>query len=165
VPVGESGELCLSGSQVTSGYWNNVQKTREQFTRLPTTGETVWYRTGDVVKQDASGCLYYLGRVDHQVKIRGYRVELQEIEGVLRKATETEQVVCLPWPVNNGSADGVIAFITGVNKDQQRTMAFCRQFLPDYMVPQRIYVVDQMPVNANGKVDRLSLAKLLQAPA
>ena len=114
VPVGVSGELCLCGTQVTTGYWNEPKKTQEQFVRLPGTGERLWYKTGDMARQDANGCLHYLGRVDHQVKIRGYRVELQEIESVLRRACGTEQVVSIAWPVENGSADGVVAFVSGV---------------------------------------------------
>jgi amino acid adenylation domain-containing protein len=162
VPVGERGELCLSGSQVTRGYWNNSQKTQQQFVRLPGDGDAVWYRTGDLVKQDMAGCLYYLGRIDHQVKIRGYRVELQEIEAVLRKTCGTEQVVSIAWPAHNGSADGVVAFVSGIRSlDQDRVIASCSQILPDYMVPRRIYLLDEMPLNPNGKIDLHRLAYLL----
>ncbi|MBI3668705.1 MAG: amino acid adenylation domain-containing protein [Acidobacteria bacterium] len=162
LPPGELGELCLGGSQVTSGYWNNPQKTQEQLIRLPATGDTVWYRTGDLVRQREDGCLIYLGRVDQQVKIRGYRVELQEIEGVLRKYCGAEQVVAVPWPVINGTADGVVAFVSGVATiDSNRVLASCRQTLPDYMVPQKIHVLEEMPWNANGKIDRLKLKQML----
>jgi amino acid adenylation domain-containing protein len=162
VPVGENGELCLSGSQISSGYWNNPLKTERQFVRLPNDGAAVWYRTGDLVKQDSRGCLYYLGRTDHQVKIRGYRVELQEVEAVLRKACGTDQVVSIAWPVQNGSADGVVAFVSGVRSlDRDRVIASCSQMLPDYMVPKKIYLLDDMPLNPNGKIDRRKLAHLL----
>lgn len=161
-PVGESGELCLSGSQVTTGYWNNPQKTQQQFVRLPGEGDAVWYRTGDLVKQDLRGCLYYLGRIDHQIKIRGYRVELQEIEAVLRKACGTEQVVSIAWPVQNGSAEGVVAFVSGVpSLDKDRVIACCSQILPDYMIPKKIYLLEEMPLNPNGKIDRRKLTNLL----
>lgn len=161
VPIGESGELCLSGSQITSGYWNTSQNTGHHFMR--SSGDPdVWYRTGDRVKQDSRDCLYYLGRLDHQVKIRGYRVELQEIEAVLRKACGTEQVVSLAWPVQNGSADGVVAFVAGVQSlDPDRVIARCSQILPDYMVPKRIYLLDEMPLSSNAKIDRRKLANLL----
>lgn len=163
VPIGTAGELCLSGSQVTYGYWNNPQKTSEQFVRLPNAGDMLWYRTGDLVKQGPNGCLYYLGRIDHQVKIRGYRVELQEIEATLRKACGTEQVVSVAWPVKDGSADGVVAFVAGVEAlDQDRILAYCSQVLPDYMVPKKIYVRDELPLNPNGKIDRNRLAALLK---
>jgi amino acid adenylation domain-containing protein len=162
VPAGVPGELCLCGSQVTTGYWNEPKKTQEQFIRLPAAGERPWYRTGDMVRQDANGCLYYLGRVDHQVKIRGYRVELQEIEAVLRRACDTEQVVSIAWPVEHGSADGVVAFIAGVAAlDADRVLDYCSKILPSYMVPRTIYLCDEMPLNANGKIDRPRLVYML----
>jgi amino acid adenylation domain-containing protein len=163
VPVGVPGELCLCGPQVTTGYWNQPEKTQEQFVRLPAAGEKLWYRTGDMVQQDANGCLHYLGRVDHQVKIRGYRVELQEIEAVLRKACETEQVVSIAWPIENGSADGVVAFVAGLDAlDHGRALDYCSKILPNYMVPKRIYLCDEMPMNANGKIDRHGLVSMLK---
>src|SRR4029077_15880908 len=85
VPPGESGELCLGGSQVTRGYLNDSEKTARSFVRLKHTGDQVWYRTGDLVRQDERGCLFYLGRRDFQVKVNGYRVELQEIDLVWRE--------------------------------------------------------------------------------
>ncbi len=164
VPVGVAGELCLCGTQVTTGYWNEPKKTQEQFVRLPGAGERPWYRTGDIARQDANGCLHYLGRVDHQVKIRGYRVELQEIESVLRRACGTEQVVSIAWPVENGSADGVVAFVSGVDAlDHGRVLAYCSNVLPGYMVPKKIYLCDEMPLNVNGKIDRPKLVSMLKS--
>ena len=162
VSNGESGELCLAGSQVTTGYWNDRQKTAEQFVNLPGTGGAMWYRTGDLVEQDPDGCLRYLGRVDHQVKIRGYRVELQEIEGVLREACRTEQVAAVPWPVIDGSAGGIVAFVAGVEDlDVSLVLGRCRLSLPEYMIPRKILQVRDMPLNANGKMDRRALAMRL----
>jgi amino acid adenylation domain-containing protein len=164
VPVGVPGELCLCGSQVTTGYWNEPRKTQEQFVRLPAAGERIWYRTGDIVQQDTNGCLHYLGRVDHQVKIRGYRVELQEIEAVLRKACGAAQVVSIAWPVENGTADGVVAFVSGVDAlDHDQVSAYCSKVLPGYMVPRKIYLCDEMPLNANGKIDRSRLVSILES--
>lgn len=166
VSVGDEGELCLSGLQVAAGYWNNPEKTRQQFVRLPGADDQLWYRTGDLVKQDAAGNLCYLGRMDHQIKIRGYRVELQEIEAVLRRACGTEQVVSVPWPVHNGSAEGVVAFVSGVKAfDERRILARCSDVLPDYMVPKNIYLVDELPLNVNQKIDRRKLSNLLEGAA
>jgi amino acid adenylation domain-containing protein len=164
VSAGNRGELCLSGSQVTSGYWNNPPKTAEQFVRLPGVGETVWYRTGDLAKRDADGCLYYLGRLDRQVKIRGHRVELQEIEAVLRKTCGTDHVVSVAWPFNNGSAEGVVAFVSGIRSlDENSVLACCRKVLPEYMIPRRIHLLGEFPLNSNGKIDRHRLISLLEA--
>ena len=166
VRAGEAGELCLSGSQVATGYWNEPAKTQQQFVHLPGSGELLWYRTGDLVKQDAAGNLCYLARMDQQVKIRGYRVELQEIEAVLRRACGTEQVVSLPWPVNNGSAEGVVAFVSGVKTlDRDRVLTSCSDVLPEYMVPKKIYLLDELPLTPNQKIDRGKLACLLQGAA
>ena len=161
--VSDAGELCLAGSQVTNGYWNNPENTRRQFVRFPETGETSWYRTGDLVRQEEDGSLYYLGRIDQQVKVRGYRVELQEIETVLRKASGAEQVVAVPWPIADGSADGVVAFLcSGSSLDELNILNRCRETLPGYMVPRSIYRVEEMPLNGNGKIDRKKLVKLLE---
>ncbi len=166
VSLGEAGELCLSGSQVAKSYWNNPEKTQQQFVRLPGAENQLWYRTGDLVKQDETGNLCYLGRMDHQVKIRGYRVELQEIEEVLSRVCGTEQVVSVPWPIQNGSAEGVVAFVSGVKAlDEDSILAKCRGVLPDYMVPKRIYLVDELPLNPNQKIDRGKLSNLLEGGA
>jgi amino acid adenylation domain-containing protein len=161
--VSETGELCLTGPQVTDGYWNNPEKTRRQFVCFPEIGETPWYRTGDLVKRGENGCLHYLGRIDQQVKIRGYRVELQEIELVLRKASGAQQVVAVAWPAVDGSAEGVVAFLSGgSNLDDLHILNRCREALPDYMVPRNIYRLEEMPLNNNGKNDRKQLLKLLE---
>ena len=160
---GEVGELCLAGPQVTDGYWNNPEATRRQFVRFPETGETSWYRTGDLVKRGATGCLQYLGRIDQQVKIRGYRVELQEIEVVLRKASGAEQVAVVPCPVADGGVDGLVAFLCGASDpDDLHILNRCRQALPDYMVPRNIYRLEEMPLNDNGKIDRKKLLRQLE---
>jgi non-ribosomal peptide synthetase component F len=159
----QSGELFLAGSQVTTGYWNDPEKTGTKFVRLGASEDTIWYRTGDLVKQDWTGCMYYLGRIDDQVKIRGYRAELQEIEAVLRKACGTDHVVSVAWPVRDGSADGVVAFVSGQKAlDEAKALKYCSTYLPSYMVPHRIYALDNLPLNLNGKVDRKGLVRLLE---
>jgi amino acid adenylation domain-containing protein len=162
VPPGERGELCLAGSQVTAGYWNNPTKTAEQFVTLPEMGDGLWYRTGDLARQDADGCFHYLGRIDHQVKIRGYRVELQEVEGALRGATGAEQVIAVAWPIRDGIADGIVAFMCGGReRDVRRILQACRETLPDYMIPSALHFVDELPLNIHAKVDRLALIQRL----
>ncbi len=162
VPVGESGELCLGGSQVTRGYLNDPEKTAKSFVRLQHTGDQVWYRTGDLVRQDERGCLFYLGRRDFQVKVNGYRVELQEIDLVLREAARTELAVAIPWPLSDGSASGIVGVISGSDpaRDQQ-IIAACETRLPRYMVPSRIYHFPQIPLNVNGKIDRGKITEML----
>ena len=118
----------------------------------------------DLVKQDAEGCIHYLGRIDHQVKVRGYRIELQEIEAVLRRVCGTEQVVAVGWPVRNGLAEGIIAFVSRNEAvDENVVLAECRESLPEYMIPRRIYLRSEFPLNANGKTDRQVLIRHLDA--
>lgn len=162
VPEGEPGELCLSGSQVTKHYFDDPERTREQYIKLPVLGDDIWYRTGDLVKQDKDGCLYYLSRIDNQVQILGYRVELQEVDTMLRKASDSEMVVSVAWPVSEGCAEGIVAFICkDVDIDVAAILDSCRKFLPKYMVPKQIYVIEKFPLNANGKIDRLKLIEML----
>jgi len=164
LPVGETGELCLAGSQVTTGYLNDPGRTRQQFVQLPGSDKMQWYRTGDVVKQDERGCLYYLGRKDRQVKISGYRVELQEIEQVLREAANTELAVAVPWPVLEGTASGIVAVIGGSDSScDDRILELCKARLPKYMVPTRIYHFEDLPLNVSGKVDRQKIALLIDS--
>ena len=162
VPVGESGELCLGGSQVTRGYLNDPEKTAKSFVRLSHTGDKIWYRTGDLVRFDDRGCAYYLGRRDFQVKISGYRVELQEIDLVLRQAAKTELAVAIPWPLSDGSASGIVGVVSGSDPalDAEIVKA-CEGRLPRYMVPTRIYHFPQIPLNVNGKIDRGKITEML----
>jgi amino acid adenylation domain-containing protein len=162
VPVGESGELCLGGSQVTRGYLNDPEKTAKSFVRLKHTGDQIWYRTGDLVRQDERGCLFYLGRRDFQVKVNGYRVELQEIDLVLREAARTELAVAIPWPLSEGSASGIVGVLSGADPaHDQQIIAACETRLPRYMVPNRIYHFPQIPLNVNGKIDRGKITEML----
>ncbi len=162
VPIGESGELCLGGSQVTRGYLNDPEKTAKSFVRLKDGGNQIWYRTGDLVRQDQRGCLFYLGRRDFQVKVNGYRVELQEIDLVLREAARTELAVAIPWPLSDGSASGIVGVVSGSDPALDRQIiAACGERLPRYMVPSRIYHFPQIPLNVNGKIDRGKITEML----
>lgn len=169
VRLGDSGELCLGGSQVTRGYLNDPEKTARSFVRLKNTtghiGDQVWYRTGDLVRQDERGCLFYLGRRDFQVKINGYRVELQEIDLVLREAARTELAVAIPWPLSEGSASGIVGVLSGSDPaHDKQIIAACEARLPRYMVPNRIYHFPQIPLNVNGKIDRAKITEMLASP-
>ncbi len=164
--VGESGELCLSGSQVTGGYLNNPEKTKEQYIRIPELGSQIWYRTGDLVKQDENGCLYFLGRIDTQIKIFGHRIELGEIDAVLRETAGTEMIISIAWPIKEGRATGIVAFAGGnVELSEKAIINACRKKLPDYMIPKRVYFLEKLPLNVNGKIDRLQLQKILEEEA
>jgi acyl-coenzyme A synthetase/AMP-(fatty) acid ligase len=110
------------------------------------------------VRSDPTWGLIYQSRIDDQVKISGYRVELFEIEEALRDAAENPDVAVIPWPISEaGSASGVVAFVANLSSHPREVISRCRKVLPSYCVPKRIFAVDALPVNANGKVDRRAL--------
>lgn len=163
VQQGEIGELCLSGTQVTKGYFNNPEKTSYHYITLPPFGDSLWYRTGDLALQDDEGCLHYIGRVDNQIKILGYRVELQEIDFVLRNASGSDLAVSVPLSNKDGSVEKIVGFICGGNTtSKEHIMDYCNRFLPNYMIPQDLFFIGSMPLNANGKIDRFELIKKIE---
>lgn len=146
-----TGELCLSGSQVTSGYWQAPHLTAERF--IEAEGRR-WYRTGDLGRCDEKDGFLYLGRTDHQVKIRGYRVELQEIEHAIRVITTSPIVAVLAWtPAGEAAPMGCAAFVLNLPMPEADVIAAAKARLPEYMVPMRVFSVEEIPFNANGKVD------------
>jgi len=111
-----------------------------------------WYRTGDRAAYGAGGRLEFRGRTDEQVKIRGFRVELLEIEAILRAAAASDQVAVVVYP-----RDALTAFVAGSTALQADIEAQLRSKLPEYMVPQRLHLVADLPLNANGKIDKKEL--------
>ena len=161
VAPGTPGELWLGGAQVTSGYLGDPERTARQFVRHAANPGT-WYRTGDLVVQDERGDLQYLGRVDQQVQIRGHRVELQEVDAAVRRAAGDASAISVAWPPGIGRADAVYAFLCAPPQtDTSAILARCADVLPSYMVPKAIFLVDRLPVNANGKIDRAALTRTL----
>lgn len=155
--VEDSGEICLSGSQVTSGYWQAPHLTAERF--FEAEGRR-WYRTGDLGRYDPEEGFYYLGRTDHQVKIRGYRVELQEIEHAIRDITSSPLVAVLAWtPSGEAAPMGSAAFALDLGMPEADVIAAAKERLPEYMVPTRVFSVDEIPFNTNGKVDYTALRR------
>jgi acyl-CoA synthetase (AMP-forming)/AMP-acid ligase II len=165
VPEGTPGELCLCGAQTSPGYWKDPVKTAERFVKIPASGQpdAVFYRTGDLARQLPNGEYVCLGRTDHQIKVLGFRVELGEIEGVLLQGKGVVQAVAMGWPVVEGTAKGIVAFVSGAAIDTAELLAACKASLADYMVPSRIVHMEEMPLNANGKVDRMALKMRLES--
>lgn len=164
VPVGAEGELLISGPQVTPGYWKDPERTAKVFVRLE--DGRVHYRTGDLVRRPAPGePIIFLGRLDHQIKIGGVRIELGEVESALRDAAGTDQAVAVGWPRTESGASGIVAFVVGENIDEPALRDRLRQRLPAVMVPRAIHATNELPLNANGKVDRKALIAQLEAEA
>jgi len=155
VPAGTTGEIYLSGPQMTPGYWQAPHLDDEKFTTID---GIRWYKTGDVGRYSPEHGVIFAGRADRQVKIRGYRVELQEIEGALRKAAGTEHVAVIAWPLTaEGVAEGCVAFVVGAQRDLAAIRRLCRVTLPAYMVPSALFALNELPLNANGKTDYMAL--------
>ena len=130
---------------------------------LPEEDDRIWYRTGDLVREDEPGCLFYLGRVDNQVQVRGHRVELQEIDYALRKAADTNLAMSVAWPAGASIVEWVYGFVCGVDEiDVVAVRNHCVASLPDYMVPRKIFSIEELPLNANGKIDRKQLGLVLE---
>ncbi len=167
VPGGMPGELCLCGAQTSPGYWKDPAKTAERFVKIQAAGlpDETFYRTGDLARQLPNGEYVCLGRTDHQIKVLGFRVELGEIEGVMQTCTGVVQAVAMGWPLSEGTARGIVAFVSGAGVDTAKILNACKASLADYMVPSRIIPMDDMPLNANGKVDRAALKTLLESGA
>jgi acyl-coenzyme A synthetase/AMP-(fatty) acid ligase len=129
---------------------------------MATAEQTTFYSTGDRVIRNARGCYAYLGRTDQQVKIRGgYRVELGEIESVLRGLDGVVEAVAAGWPVQDGIVQGIVAFVSGTELSAHAILADAGERLPKYMVPAQVTIVERMPLNANGKIDRNTLVDQL----
>jgi D-alanine--poly(phosphoribitol) ligase subunit 1 len=158
LPAGETGELALSGQQISSGYLNDATRTAARF---PTIDGEAWYLTGDLAYQDAAGIFHHLGRTDHQIKVLGNRVELEEVEAHLRDVCETESVAAVPWPIDSGSARGIVAFVAGTTASPALIRKSMQLRVPTYMVPSQVRVLDDLPHNTSGKTDRNALAALL----
>jgi amino acid adenylation domain-containing protein len=165
VPNGEPGELLVNGPQTTPGYWRNPDTTAQRYVTIPVSAHESrrFYRTGDLVAKLDHGEYVFLGRADHQIKVLGHRVELGEIEAALRTHSDVEHAIACGWPQTSSTvADGIVAFVTGNNIDTAALTDIAKRQLPPYVVPKQIFVLNEMPLNANGKVDRRELERRLK---
>ncbi|HEX8145435.1 MAG TPA: amino acid adenylation domain-containing protein [Pyrinomonadaceae bacterium] len=165
VPVGVLGELYLGGAGLARGYLKRPGQTAERFVPDPFSGRAGarLYRTGDVVKYRADGELEYLRRKDHQVKVRGFRIELGEVEAVLEQAAGVRTGVVLVREDRPGEKRlvGYVQAEEGQTPGVEELLGHMREKLPTYMVPSVLMILDELPLTANGKVDR----KALPAPS
>lgn len=162
--AGAEGELILSGDQVALGYWRDPERTALAFTSgiKGAPHGTRWHKTGDLARYDRGNGFLFLGRTDDQVKVRGHRVELAEIEVALRDASGSAVVAAVVWPRSKIGGEGIVGFVQGVSVAEEVIRERCAAMVPVYMVPRRIIVLDEMPLNTSGKIDKVSLVKLLE---
>lgn len=160
VPPGETGEICVAGSGVNIGYWNQPELTERAFyvnpEGLPYAPR--YYRTGDLGWYNERGELMFAGRRDGQIKLRGNRIELGEIENAARMVEGTENVCAL----FDAAKQEIVLFVEtkGTLPPRQYNREL-KKYIPAYMLPQRMVTMEKLPHNANDKIDRTALKKLL----
>jgi acyl-coenzyme A synthetase/AMP-(fatty) acid ligase len=161
--VGETGELCLSGKQLTSGYFNNEKLNQEKFFFKELSGEKMrFYRTGDLCIKNHSGNFDFIGRKDSQVKIQGYRIEMGEIEHHCRAFLKEINLITIPF-CNKDNNTEIGLFIEAYEQEGlvDELKKYLNSKLPAYMVPTRYYFVPVFPVNSSDKIDRVKLKNII----
>ncbi|MFD7032576.1 amino acid adenylation domain-containing protein [Streptomyces sp. NPDC059917] len=168
VPPGTPGELYLAGTQLARGYHTRPHLTAERFTADPhgPTG-TRMYRTGDLVRHTPDGTLHYLGRTDHQIKLRGLRIEPTEIETTLTTHPHLTHTT-VQLREDTPGIRRLVAYVVpvegrAVDVAELRALAAAR--LPEYMVPAVFVTLEELPLSANGKLDRAALPAPPAPPA
>lgn len=156
-PVGEDeiGELCIRGTSLAMGYYNNPERTAAAFVQNPinTAYPEIIYRTGDLVKYNEYGELIYVSRKDFQIKHMGHRIELGEIETAAANVREIETCACIYDDVKGN----IVLFYTGEQKEAESIKAVLKTKISDYMIPNVIIFLKELPYNANGKINRKKL--------
>ena len=166
VPQGITGEIYISGEQMTRGYWNAAaeQQTKALFIPNPFSSQKTqqrMYRTGDLGFWNQDMTLSYVGRVDNQVKVRGFRIELEEIERALLAADGAKvQSAAAITVASEGRDVRIVAFVTPQGVDTVALRAGLVKLLPGYARPAQIIAVSELPKSANFKIDRKALRAL-----
>ncbi len=158
------GELCLRGPNVGLGYYNDKERTEGSFIQNPFNHSysDQMYKTGDLVKTDQKGMLHFLGRVDNQIKHMGYRIELEEIESALNTHDLVEECGIVYQELGNGMGQ-IIGFVGSTDHPEEKELlGHLKNLVPDYMVPKRVKVLESLPKNSNGKIDRNALKSIIQ---
>ena len=161
VGVGVAGEICIGGKGVARGYLNQAGMTAERFVPdgfSSEVGERI-YRTGDLGRWREDGAIEFVGRRDEQVKIRGHRIELGEVEAGLREQAGVKEAAAMVWVKENGDKQ-LVGYVVGekaVSVTAGEVREGVRRKLPEYMVPALVVVLEELPLTANGKLDRKAL--------
>lgn len=159
-PIGVSGEIYVSGVNVTKGYCNNPELTDKSYVKDPFYPERICFKTGDFGYWDNKGNIHFIGRQDEQVKVKGFRIELNEITTAIRAIPYVKSVITLVQNVNGINC--ICAYLTTTKKISK---TYIREklnaVLPFYMLPSYIIFLKEMPMTLNGKIDK----KMLPLPS
>lgn len=156
---GEPGEICIRGTSVTLGYFNNPEKTKEVFVQNPlnTAYPEFIYRTGDIGKYNERGELIFVSRKDYQIKHMGHRIELGEIEVNVNMLEGIKLSGCI-YDTEKGK---IVLYYVGDMESKELT-TLLKEKLPRYMIPNYVEKLDEMPLTANGKINRVFLKQKYQ---
>ena len=165
LPPGQPGEILIAGDTVSIGYLHRPDLTAAVFTLVDVDGSpTPAYRTGDLGHLDADGMLHFGGRFDGQIKLHGYRIELEDVENNLRRVTGVQQAAVVAVGNEAGAVTHLHGFVQLASPPEGGPLAVAtalkkelRAYVPDYMVPKLLTVVDRIPLTGNGKADRRAL--------
>lgn len=159
--TGEYGELCVRGTSLAMGYWNDMDKTRKAFVQNPLNKyyPEIIYRTGDIVYYNADGNVMFIGRKDFQIKHMGYRIDLSEIEHIILNLKEINNA-CVLYHYDKKQITVFYESKSGLESKEIR--ARIGEILPKYMIPAVYNLLNEMPRNANGKIDRNQLKQQLE---
>lgn len=160
VKPGEIGELHVHSSTMMAGYWNNQQLTKESILNVESNSgyKKKFYKTGDLVKEDVDGMLYFIGRKDRQVKTRGHRVELNEIEETFLRYDETKMVACYSYKLNGiNEIFATVVLQSGALLEELKQKI--QKSLPKYSIPKLIIETQELPRTSAGKVDYKKLTQ------
>ena len=150
----EVGELCVRGTSLAMGYYNNPEKTRSAFVQNPLNKAVpeIIYRTGDLVRYNEYREIIYISRKDFQIKHLGHRIELGEIETAISSLEEVTLNCCLYDEKNQK-----IVLFVDAQVDRDYIKERIEKLVPEYMIPGKVIYLENMPINANGKIDRILL--------
>ena len=162
--AGETGEICIRGSGLSLGYWNDEEKTARAFVRNPLgcTQHDRIYRTGDLARMREDGVMEYLGRKDFQVKFMGYRIEIFEVEKAILALENVDQAAVLLCLGAQSEFSELVAFIEGPKAEPEVMLQDLGRSLPSYMLPKQIISLDRIPLTDRGKTDRTALQDYYQ---
>jgi amino acid adenylation domain-containing protein len=159
--IGEEGELCVRGSSLAMGYYNNPEKTNEAFIQNPLNSSypEIIYRTGDIVYRNKNNEIIFVGRKDNQIKHLGYRIELGEVEHALINNLKIVDNGCVVY--DHKKKEIVLFYESTENISIQEIRKKLIEVLPKYMVPTKYFRQRELPRNANGKIDRQQLKTII----